>query len=59
MEIFTGIFALLAALCIFSLFSFKATKGNAAMSGLADAAIATFLLEAINKFVVGNLLGVD
>lgn len=59
MEIFTGIFALLAALCLFSLFSFKAPKGNAAMSGLADAAIATFLLEAIHKFVLGNLLGID
>ncbi|MDO6542253.1 PTS sugar transporter subunit IIC [Photobacterium sanguinicancri] len=58
MEILMGIAALLAALCLFSLFSFKAPNGSAAMSGLADAAIATFLVEAIHKYVMGNLLGV-
>ncbi|PSW21246.1 transcriptional regulator [Photobacterium sanctipauli] len=59
MEIILGIAALLGALCLFSLFSFKAPNGTAAMSGLADAAIATFLVEAIHKYVMGNLLGIS
>ncbi|OAN17636.1 transcriptional regulator [Photobacterium jeanii] len=59
MEIVMGIAALLAALFLFSLFSFKAPNGSAAMSGLADAAIATFLVEAIHKYVMGNLFGVN
>lgn len=59
MEILLGVAALLAALCLFSLFSFKAPNGSAAMSGLADAAIATFLVEAIHKYVMGNLLGIS
>ncbi|MGF1763834.1 PTS sugar transporter subunit IIC [Aliivibrio kagoshimensis] len=58
MEIILGITALLVALALFSLFSFKAPHGSAAMSGLADAAIATFLVEAIHKYVMGNLLGI-
>ncbi|MGF1715368.1 PTS sugar transporter subunit IIC [Photobacterium chitinilyticum] len=58
MEIILGIAALLAALGLFSVFSFKAPNGSAAMSGLADAAIATFLVEAIHKYVMGNLLGI-
>ncbi|WEM43424.1 PTS sugar transporter subunit IIC [Photobacterium sp. DA100] len=58
MEILMGVAALLGALCLFSLFSFKAPNGSAAMSGLADAAIATFLVEAIHKYVMGNLLGI-
>ena len=58
MEILLGITALLMALALFSLFSFKAPHGSAAMSGLADAAIATFLVEAIHKYVMGNLLGI-
>lgn len=59
MEILMGVAALLGALCLFSLFSFKAPNGSAAMSGLADAAIATFLVEAIHKYVMGNLLGIS
>ncbi len=59
MEIILGIAALLAALGLFSVFSFKAPNGSAAMSGLADAAIATFLVEAIHKYVMGNLLGIE
>ncbi len=59
MEILLGITALLAALSLFSVFSFKAPNGSAAMSGLADAAIATFLVEAIHKFVTGKLVGIE
>jgi len=42
---------------IFSLFSLKAYKGQQAMSGLANAAIATFLVEAIHKYINGDFLG--
>ncbi len=44
-------------LIIFSVFSFKAPKGQKAMSGLAGAAVATFLVEAIHKYISGDFLG--
>lgn len=49
-----GIALLLMTLGLFSLFSFKAPKGREAMSGLAGAAIATFLVEAIHKYIFGG-----
>ena len=55
-EIFKGMGLLLFTLVLFSLFSFKAPKGNKAMSGLADAAVATFLVEAIHKYISGDFL---
>ena len=54
MEIFKGLSLLLITLGLFSLFSLKAPKGNLAMSGLANAAIATFLVEAIHKYIAGD-----
>lgn len=57
MEILIGIAALFAMLTLFSLISLKAPNGRAAMSGLADAAIATFLIEAIHKYIMGDFLG--
>lgn len=51
-----GIGLLLFTLFLFSLFSLKMPKGQKAMSGLANAAIATFLIEAIHKYISGNLL---
>ena len=49
MTFFKGIGALVFALVAFSVFSFKLPKGDKAMGGLADAAVATFLVEAIFK----------
>lgn len=57
MEIIKGIGLLLGALGLFSVFSFKMPKGQLAMSGLANAAVATFLVEAIHKYISGDLIG--
>lgn len=54
MEIIKGIGLLVLTLIIFSAFSFKAPKGQKAMSGLANAAVATFLVEAIHKYISGD-----
>ncbi|GAA0114485.1 PTS sugar transporter subunit IIC [Clostridium senegalense] len=51
-----GIGLLLLTLVLFSLFSLKMPKGQKAMSGLANAAVATFLVEAIHKYITGDLL---
>ena len=55
---FKGIFALLLMLAGFSLFTLKFPKGNKAMGGLADAAVATFLVEAIFKYICGDFAGI-
>lgn len=54
MEIIKGIGLLVLTLIIFSTFSLKAPKGQKAMSGLANAAVATFLVEAIHKYISGE-----
>ena len=53
-----GIGALLLTLVGFSVFSMKFPKGDKAMGGLADAAVATFLVEAIFKYICGDFAGV-
>lgn len=58
MIFFKGIGALLLTLAGFSVFSIKFPRGNKAMSGLADAAVATFLVEAIFKYICGDFLGI-
>lgn len=55
MTIISGIGLLLLTLAGFSLFSMKAPKGSEAMSGMANAAIATFLVEAVHKYITGDL----
>lgn len=55
--IFLGMGLLLLTLAGFSLFSMKAPKGSAAMSGLANAAVATFLVEAVHRYISSDLLG--
>lgn len=59
MEILKGTGLLLAALATFSLFSLKAPKGQKAMAGLAGAAVASFLVEAIYKYIFGSFLGIS
>ena len=54
--ILLGMGLLLLTLAGFSLFSIKAPKGSQAMSGLANAAVATFLVEAVHKYISGDLL---
>lgn len=57
--ILLGMGLLLLTLAAFSLFSMKAPMGSKAMSGLANAAVATFLVEAIHLYISGNLLGLE
>lgn len=52
-----GIGCLLLTLVVFSLFSTKCPKGDKAMGGLANAAVTTFLVEAIYKYIGGDFLG--
>lgn len=59
MTIITGIGMLVLTLAIFSLFSMKMPKGSLAMSGMANAAVATFLVEAIHKYISGDLAGIS
>lgn len=58
LSMFKGVFLLLVILFFFSLFSFKAPKGKKAMSGLANAAIVTFLVEAFYRYIFGDTLGI-
>ena len=57
--IFLGMGLLLITLACFSLFGMKAPKGSAAMSGLANAAVATFLVEAVHRYISGDLFGIE
>lgn len=54
-----GIGCLLATLLVFSIFSMKFPKGDKAMGGLANAAVAIFLVEAIYKYIGGDFLGFE
>ncbi len=56
--IIKGIGLLVITLIFFSLFTFKAPKGDKAMSGLAGAALASFLVEAIHKYISGDFLNI-
>lgn len=58
MDIAKGMGLLLLTLIIFSGISLKAPKGQEAMSGLSGAAISTFLIEAIHKYINGDFLGI-
>lgn len=56
MTTLSGVGLLILTLAGFSLFSMKAPKGSEAMSGLANAAIASFLVEAVHHYITGDLL---
>ena len=58
MAIISGVGLLLLTLAVFSLFSMKFPKGSEAMSGMANAAVASFLVEAVHKYITGDLLGI-
>jgi len=59
MEILKGMSLLILTLGVFSLFSFKAPKGDKAMGGLANAAVASFLVEAIHRYIFCDFLGIN
>lgn len=58
LTIVSGVGLLLLTLAGFSIFSLKAPKGSAAMSGMANAAVASFLVEAVHKYITGDLAGI-
>lgn len=59
MTILYGIGLLLLTLAGFSLFTVKMPKGQKAMSGMANAAIATFLIEAVHKYITGDIFNIE
>lgn len=54
-----GIGLLLLILVFFSLFTYYAPYGSEVMSALAAAAIATFLVEALQGYVIGDIFALD
>ncbi|SHE97308.1 PTS sugar transporter subunit IIC [Clostridium fallax] len=58
MELFKGTILLLTVLSVFTIFSLKAPKGMKAMGALADAAVASFLVEAFQSYVGGDMLNI-
>ncbi|QNM14870.1 MULTISPECIES: PTS sugar transporter subunit IIC [Fusobacterium] len=58
MEVIKGVILLLVVLGGFSLFSMKMPKGMKAMGALAGAATASFLVEAFQMYVGGDLFGI-
>ena len=59
LNMLSGLALLLLTLAGFSLFSMKMPKGREAMSGMANAAIASFLIEAVHKYILGDLLNIE
>ncbi len=57
-DILAGMIFLLGTLALFSAFSLKFPKGDKAMSGMANAAVASFLIEAVHRYISGDLLGI-
>lgn len=56
MEQLTGVLLLLLILIFFTVFTYYAPYGGEVMGALAGAAIATFLVEALQRFVIGDIL---
>lgn len=59
LTIISGVGLLLVTLAGFSLFSMKAPKGSEPMSGMANAAIASFLIEAVHSYITGDLMNIE
>jgi fructose-specific phosphotransferase system IIC component len=59
MTIIKGIALLLLVLALFTLFSYRAPYGMKAMGGLANAAIASFLVEAFQRYIGGDMLQIE
>lgn len=59
MDILLGIILLVAFLVVFSLFTFFAPEGANAMGAMADAAVASFLVEAVFGALFGEIFGIE
>ena len=58
-QILTGTALLLVVLALFTLFSYKAPHGMKAMGALANAACASFLVEAFHASLFGTQMGIS
>ncbi|MFD2830911.1 PTS sugar transporter subunit IIC [Corticicoccus populi] len=58
MEQLLSIILLLVILVIFTLFTYYAPYGSDVMGALATAAIATFLVEALQRYVIGDIFNI-
>ena len=58
-QILMGTALLLVVLALFTLFSYKAPQGMKAMGALANAACASFLVEAFHDSLFGTQMGVE
>lgn len=58
MDLLIGTFIFNFSFSCFTLFTYKAPSGMKAMGALANAAIASFLVEAFNKYVGGQVFGI-
>ena len=58
-QILTGTALLLVVLALFTLFSYKAPQGMKAMGALANAACASFLVEAFHASLFGTQMGIS
>ncbi|OUA98499.1 PTS sugar transporter subunit IIC [Bacillus thuringiensis] len=59
MAILQGLVLLLIVLFLFTLFSYRAPHGMKAMGALANAAIASFLIEAFHRYIGGEMFHND
>src|SRR5690625_3776617 len=59
MEQIIGILLLLVILLFFASFTYCSPDGADVMGALAGAAIATFLVEALQRFVIGDIFGLE
>lgn len=59
MQVLIGILLLVAFLVVFSLFTFYAPEGADAMGAMADAAVASFLVEAVFGALFGEIFGIE
>lgn len=59
MSAIVGTLLLLVALSLFTIFNYKAPHGSKAMGALANAACASFLVEAFHTYFFGNVLNIS
>ncbi|YCA42602.1 PTS sugar transporter subunit IIC [Bacillus sp. JZ8] len=59
MNILIGTMLLIVVLVFFTVFSYKAPYGMKAMGALANAAVTSYLLEAFQKYIGGDIFGIS
>lgn len=59
MDVILGTLLLFAVLAFFTIFNYKAPQGSKAMGALANAACASFLVEAFHSAFLGDVVGIN